>query len=127
MPLDATVGLTTHDHVEAQARAFACRLDVLLGLQDERVEDALLAIGELLGGLSVFGFSYDLSSHLRRVEQDQLEDAGPWDYSPGLGPNDPDARFSAALQDRIAEMRATDARDWMDEATALLDAAMVRS
>jgi len=57
MPLDSTtrtieaidrlLGHTpSHSDTEAQARAFACRLDVLAGLQDERVEEALLAIGE---------------------------------------------------------------------------------
>jgi len=134
MPLDSTAAFRSvpqnsaafrsHSDTEAQARAFACRLDVLAGLQDERVEEALLAIGELLGGLSVHGFAADLRSHLARVEQDQLEDAHPSDISRGKGGNDPDSYISGRLEHRIAEMRATDARDWHESAIDLLDAAM---
>jgi hypothetical protein len=114
------------DHVEALARALACRLDALLHYPDEAVEDALLAIGELLGGLSVGGFSADLRTHLERVEADLIEDASPQDISRGWGPNDPDNYISGRLEDRIAEARACDARDWMDEAQVILDRALLR-
>ena len=135
MPLDSTAAFRSvpqnsaafrsHSDTEAQARAFACRLDVLLGLQDERVEDALLAIGELLGGLGCKGFAADLRSHLDRLEADEIENASPQDISRGKGGNDPDSWISGRLEHRIAEMRAVDARDWHDSALSILDAAMV--
>jgi hypothetical protein len=126
MPLDATATVHAPDHIEAQARAFAARLDALLHYPDEYVEDALLAIGELLGGLSCKGFADDLRTHLDRVESDILEDAHPSDVSRGWGPNDPDNYISGRLEDAIAESRATDAQDWMDEATLILDRALLR-
>jgi hypothetical protein len=126
VPLDATAALHAPDHIEAQARAFAARLDALLHYPDEAVEDALLAIGELLGGLSVGGFSADLRSHLDRVEQDLIEDAHPSDISRGMGGNDPDSFISGRLEDRIADTRATDAQDWLDSATLILDRALLR-
>jgi hypothetical protein len=129
MPLDATPQLSPElspDDIEAQARAFAAKLDALLHYPDEAVEDALLAIGELLGGLSVGGFSADLRSHLDRVEQDLIEDAHPSDVSRGWGPNDPNNYISGRLEDRIAESRACDAQDWLDEAQSLLDRALLR-
>jgi hypothetical protein len=125
MPLDAT---TVHapDHVEAQARAFACKLDALLHYPDDDVADALLAIGELLGGLSCKGFADDLRVHLERVEQDLIEDASPQDIRRGWGPNDPENYISGRLEDRIAEARATDAQDWLDSAGEILDRALLR-
>ena len=126
MPLDATATVHAPDDIEAQARAFAARLDALLHYPDDYVGDALLAIGELLGGLSVGGFSADLRSHLDRVESDLLEDASPQDYSPGFGGNDPNGVFSDRLSYQIDQARACDAQDWMDAATELLDRALLR-
>jgi hypothetical protein len=123
MPLDTTTTLAP-DRVEASARALADTLDSLLGYDDEAIADALLSIGELLGGLGCRGFKADLDAHLERLEEDLLEDASPQDYSPGWGGNDPNQVFSAELQDRIAEMRAADAADWHAEADALLQRAL---
>jgi hypothetical protein len=67
---------TPWSQVAAAAMAYAARLDVLLAeTRDEALENALLAVGDLLGGLSIHGFAGDLRMHLERVEADLLEDA----------------------------------------------------
>jgi hypothetical protein len=107
--------------VEAAAMAYAARLDVMLAeTQDEALEQALLAVGELLGGLSMHGFARDLAAHLERVETSMLEDAPRCDYSPGLGGLDPDQVFSSRLSDSIDQMRADDSADWLASAQAVL-------
>jgi hypothetical protein len=88
---------------------------------DEPVEEALHAIGNLLGGLSMHGFARDLAAHLDRVEDALLSDADPWGYSAGLGPNDPDAIFSARLSDMIDQMRADDCCQWLSDAQEIMD------
>lgn len=123
MPLDTTVSLTP-DRIEASARALADTLDSLLGYDDDQIADALLSIGELLGGLGCRGFRADLDAHLERLEADLLEDAHPSEYSRGRGGNDPDTYLSGRLEDRIAEARAADAADWHAEADALLQRAL---
>lgn len=124
MPFDAPAPAhTSWSQIEAAAMAYAARLDVLLAeTENDALEDALLAVGELLGGLGYKGFSADLRAHLERVEADLLSDADPWDYSSGRGGNDPDAIFSARLSDEIDVARADDAADWLASAQALLEA-----
>src|SRR4051812_46349927 len=127
MPLDTTTAPSRTSRsagIEASARALADTLDSLLGYDDEAISDALLSIGELLGGLGVNGFKADLQAHLERLEADLLEDAHPAEYSRGRGGNDPDQVFSAELQDRIAEARAADAAEWAHSADALLQHAL---
>jgi hypothetical protein len=125
MPFDP-VSLSPASNAEAAALAFAASLDVLAGQDNpDAVEDALADVGELLGGLSIHGFQGDLRAHLARVEADLLEDASPRDYSPGLGPNDPDAVFSSHLSDAIDTARADDAADWEQSARALLTRVLV--
>lgn len=111
---------TPWSQVEAAAMAYAARLDVLLATDDERLEDALLAVGELLGGLGHKGFAHDLRLHLARVEEDMLADAPRCDYSSGRGGNDPDQVFSSRLSDAIDTARADDAADWLASAQAVL-------
>src|SRR3954463_13021729 len=72
------------------------------------LEAALLAVGDLLGGLSVHGFAADLAAHLERVEASMIEDAPRWDYRPSFG-NDPDVVFSTRLSDAIDQAREDDA------------------
>jgi hypothetical protein len=114
---------------EAQALAYAHRLDVIAAEiargpyrpADEALEEALHAIGNLLGGLSCKGYAADLRAHLDRVEEDLLSDASPWDYSAGLGGLDPDQVFSSRLSDAIDAARADDALDWAESAQAIMD------
>src|SRR3954469_8878073 len=122
MPFEARVPTyTPWSQVEAAAMAYAARLDVMLAeTQDERLEEALLAVGELLGGLSVHGFAGDLRMHLARVEEDMLADAPRCDYTSGRGGNDPDAVFSSRLSDSIDQAREDDSADWLASAQAVL-------
>jgi hypothetical protein len=125
MPFDP-VSLSPASNSEAAALAFAAHLDALARQDNpEPVENALQDVGELLGGLSVHGFAGDLRAHLARVEADLLEDASPRDYSPGLGPNDPDGIFSARLSDEIDQMRADDCADWLESAKAVMTRVLV--
>src|SRR3954467_15525425 len=111
MPFDTT---TPWGSLESAALAYAASLDAAFAASPgEALEEALLAVGELLGGLSMHGFARDLQSHLERVEEDIVMDANPRDYSPGLGPNDPDGVFSARLSGAIARAREDDAAFWM--------------
>lgn len=125
MPFDP-VSLPPASNAEAAALAFAAGLDALAAKdKPDVVEDALLEVGELLGGLSVHGFAGDLRAHLQRVEDDLLEDASPRDYSPGLGPNDPDGIFSARLSDAIDQARADDCADWLESARAVMTKVLI--
>jgi hypothetical protein len=124
MPLDTATTLAP-DRVEASARALADTLDSLLGYDDGQIADALLEIGELLGGLGCRGFRADLDAHLARLEEDILADAHVGDVSRGWGPNDPDSYISGRLEDQIAQARAADAAEWAHEADALLQRALV--
>lgn len=126
MPLDATPVRMSHSD-EARAFAYARHLDVLLvDLNDpdepynDALEAALLAVGELLGGLSIHGFEHDLRSHLARVEADILEDAPRHEYNPGMGGNDPSQYRSGRLDDMIDTSRADDALDWLVSAEELM-------
>ena len=110
---------------EAAAYALAARLDVILALEDEAHDGVVTAIGELLGGLSVGGFRRDLEAHLAGIEDDIIADAGPQDYSAGLGGLDPDAFISGHLEDDIADARAEVARCWHAAATRILAEARV--
>jgi hypothetical protein len=101
---------TPWSQVEAAAMAYAARLDVLLAeTRDEALENALLAVGDLLGGLSIHGFAGDLRMHLERVEADLLEDAPRHEYNPGMGGNDPSQCLSSRLEDMIHQARADEA------------------
>lgn len=61
------------------AFAFAAHLDRLLAeTRDDITEEALLAVGELIGGLSTHGFVRDLQAHLERLEQDMLDEPGDY-------------------------------------------------
>jgi hypothetical protein len=112
---------TPWSQVEAAAMAYAARLDVLLAeTRDEALENALLAVGDLLGGLSIHGFAGDLRMHLERVEADLLEDAPRHEYNPGMGGNDPSQCLSSRLEDMIHQARADDCADWLDSAQAAL-------
>jgi hypothetical protein len=112
---------TPWSQVEAAAMAYAARLDVLLAeTRDEALEEALHEVGNLLGGLGCRGFAHDLRRHLERVEADLLADAHRYDYSPGRGPNDPDAIFSAALSDMIDRAREDDCAFWLEDATRII-------
>jgi hypothetical protein len=125
MPFDP-LPLSPATNAEAAALAFAAHLDALAAKdKPDAVEDALLEVGELLGGLSIHGFQGDLRAHLDRVEADMLDDASPRDYSPGTGGNDPDAVFSSKLSDQIDQARADDAADWEASARALLTRVLV--
>jgi hypothetical protein len=94
MPLDTTTTLAP-DRVEASARALADTLDSLLGYDDDQIADALLSIGELLGGLGCRGFRADLDAHLERLEEDRSLDAQPAGLLAGLGRERPRTRCSA--------------------------------
>lgn len=125
MPFDPSP-LSPATNAEATALAFAAGLDALAAKdKPDAVEDALLAVGELLGGLSVHGFQGDLRAHLDRVEADMLEDAPRSDYSPGLGGNDPSQYCSSRLSDAIDTARADDAADWEQSARALLTRVLI--
>lgn len=120
MPFDAPA-YTPWSQVEAAAMAYARRLDVLLAeTTNDALEDALLAVGELLGGLGCKGFAHDLRLHLARVEEEMLADAPRCDYSSGRGGNDPDQVFSSRLSDAIDTARSDDAADWLASAQAVL-------
>jgi hypothetical protein len=58
--------------LETAALAYAASLDAAFAASPgEALEEALLAVGELLGGLSMHGFARDLAAHLERVEEDR--------------------------------------------------------
>src|SRR3954468_13695525 len=123
---------TTHtpwSQVEAAAMAYAARLDVLLAVLDARavylpadaaLEEALHAVGTLLGGLGYKGFAHDLRRHLDTLEEEMILDAPRCDYSPGLGGNDPDAVLSSRLEDMIHQARSDDCADWLASAQDVL-------
>jgi hypothetical protein len=125
MPFDP-VSLSPASNAEAAALAFAAGLDALAAKdKPDVVEDALLEVGELLGGLSVHGYAWDLREHLARVEADLLEDAPRHEYNPGMGGNDPSQYCSSRLDDMIQQSRADDAADWEQSARALLTKVLV--
>src|SRR3954469_14993722 len=121
---------TPWSQVEASAMAYAARLDALLAVLDARavylpadaaLEEALHAVGNLLGGLGYKGFAHDLRRHLDTLEEEMILDAPRCDYSPGLGGLDPDAAvFSTRLSDSIDQARADDCADWLASAQAVL-------
>src|SRR3954462_4911316 len=75
--------MTPWGTTEAAALAYAATLDhAFAGTPTEALEEALMAVGDLLGGLSVHGFAADLAAHLERGTEDLLSDADacPRDY-----------------------------------------------
>lgn len=135
----ASLALSPASNAEAAALAYAAHLDVLASRPQESaafrsvpqdsaedaLEEALLEVGELLGGLSCKGFAHDLRSHLERVEGDLIEEADPSDYDPALGPNDPDVIFSARLSDQIDLARADDCEEWLTSAKEVLTRVLI--
>lgn len=104
-----------------KAMQLAERLDrTLTAGPDFLMEDVLTQIGMLLGGLSVKGFKADLTAELLRLEDEAFENAGPWDYSPGRGGNDPDAFVSDHLLAAIDAAEEAFCADFIRQAEALL-------
>jgi len=123
MPFDP-VSLSPATDAEAAALAFAASLDALLAeTTDETVEETLLQVGNLIGGLSAKGFAHDLRTHLASVEEDMLGEAG--DYDGDYGPRNPYARLSDRLSDAIDQARADDCAEWLESAKAVMTRVLV--